>query len=102
MIGANEQYVTCPGVSFRPRSTSRNLPGEMPGLWGEAGEGVAVAEQGAVFEAVRGGGGGGLRERVGPASGAPFRVGGEHGAGHRSPLCGTMGPEPTETRLATN
>jgi len=29
----------------------------MPGLWGEAREGVAVAEQGAVFEAVRGGGG---------------------------------------------
>lgn len=48
----------------------RDLPGEVPGMWGEEGEGAAITEQGAVLESLPGGRGRGLRERLGTTSGA--------------------------------
>src|SRR5439155_27284097 len=74
----------------------------MPGLWSEARERVAVAEQGAVLETVRGGSRGSLRERLCAASGATFRAGGEHRAGHRSSLFGALGGSETEARAAAD
>jgi len=43
-------------------------------MWGQAGEGAAIAEQGALLEALRGGGGRSLRERFGTASGCRFNL----------------------------
>jgi len=63
---------------------------------------VAVAEQGAVLEALRGSGGGSLRERLRAASDATFRAGGEHGAGQRSSLFGAVGGGQTEACAAAD
>ena len=52
----------------------------LPGLRHQDREGAAVAEQGAVQQALRGCGGAGVRERRGAAGGTAVRLAGEHGA----------------------
>jgi hypothetical protein len=55
---------------------------------------------GAVLEAVRGGGGGGLRERLSAARDAPVRAPREHGAGHGPALSGALGGVEAEAAAA--
>src|SRR4029077_1545683 len=62
-------------------------------LWDTGGEGGPVAEQGALQQTLRGGGGTSLRERGGTPGGATDGFGCKYGAGHRSALRGAMGGE---------
>ena len=63
-----------------------DLPGEVPTLRNTVRDGGAVAEQGALQQALRGGSGAGVRERGGTPGGAAYGASGEHGMSHRSAL----------------
>ena len=63
---------------------------------------TAVAQQGAVQQALRRGGGAGLRECSGATGGAAVWAGGQHGARHRSALSGALGGGTQEAGLAAD
>src|SRR5579864_6679232 len=65
-------------------------------------EGGAVAEQGALQQALRRIGGAGLRERGGTPGGEADGTGGEHGASDRFALLGALGRQAAPATAATD
>src|SRR5450432_2004211 len=83
-------------------SDGGTVPGALSRLRSEKRTGEAVAEQGAFQQAIRGCGGGGLRECLSPAGGAANGLGREHGTGNRFAVPGALGGRPAQASSASN
>src|SRR5262249_23712512 len=80
----------------------RVVSSEVPGLRPESGEGAAVAEQGAVQQALRGCRRASLRERGGAPGSQTVWLSREHRPRHRSAVCGAVGGDAAETGAAAD